>query len=531
MKKTAGIIFRSLILVLTGIIIGLLIGNDHFLDQGFGISQSSNDKISKVLQLVQQNYVDSVNVDSVEGATANNLLQNLDPHSMYLPQQQAQAINEKLEGGFNGFGIEYQLLRDTLFITRVYTGSPAAKAGLISGDRIIDVYNKKFSGTGLTVQRVDKVFTDAKDNAIAFNVLGPNDTQAVPYQLKRGYVDMSSIDAWYMAAPAVGYIKISKFASTTDPDFRIALTSLKKQGMKKLILDIRGNGGGYLNTATALADEFLTKGQLIVYTKGIHEPRTDYFASDSGQFQQGKMVVLIDEYSASASEILAGALQDLDRAVIVGRRSFGKGLVQEQFPFSDGSAVNLTVARYYTPSGRSIQKSYANGIDSYHNELNARMNKGELFSEQSNLNDSIFKKQSPYHTVSGKTVYSHGGIMPDIFVPVDTAQDTNLIHELDDNLLFTAFVIDRLQPVINKYASADDFVKQYQVSDDTFNDFIQYASGTIKEMDSNDIAISRQPIKTLLKACAARFKWGDEAYFETLNGNDAGFKTAIAAIK
>ena len=243
------------------------------------------------------------------------------------------------------------------------------------------------------------------------------------------------------------------------------------------------------------------------------------------------MAVLIDEYSASASEILAGALQDLDRAVIIGRRSFGKGLVQQQFPFPDGSAINLTVARYYTPSGRSIQKSYAGGVESYHNELNERMNKGELFSEQSNINDSIFKKQSPYHTASGKKVYGYGGIMPDIFVPADTTLDTYLVQEMNDNLLFTAYVIDRLQPSLNDYKSANDFIDQFHVSDDMFDDYILYASGTLKEMDSNEIMISRQTIKILVKAYAARFKWGDEAYYQTVNNEDAGFKKAIAAIR
>jgi carboxyl-terminal processing protease len=528
MKKSAGIIFRSFILVLAGITIGMAISNGHFFGHDF--STHNSDKMAKVLQLVRQKYVDSVNVDSVESVAANNLLQNLDPHSMYLPQQQAQSINEKLEGGFNGFGIEYQLLRDTMIITQIYPGGPAEKAGMVTGDRVMAANNKKLSGTGLSVARIDRIFTDAKDKEIAFNVLAP-DAKTKLIKIKRAYVDLSSIDAYYMAAPTIGYVKISKFASTTDPDFRNALADLKTQGMKKLVLDIRGNGGGYLNTATALADEFLSKGQLIVYTKGIHEPRTDYFATDSGEFQQGKLAVLIDEYSASASEILAGALQDLDRAVIIGRRSFGKGLVQEQFPFSDGSAVNLTVARYYTPSGRSIQKSYAGGIDNYHNELNARMNKGELFSEQSNLNDSIFKKQSPYHTASGKKVYSHGGIMPDIFVPEDTTQSTDLIQQLDDNLLFTAYVIDYLQPALSKYAKADDFVKGYTISDATIDSFIVYASATIKEMDSNEIAISRPTIKTMLKAYAARFKWGDAAYYQTINDDDTAFKTAIAAVK
>jgi carboxyl-terminal processing protease len=531
MKKGAGIIFRSVILILIGVVIGLLVGDNSFTSRYFGEPSVRNDKLAKVLQLVRQNYVDSVNVDSMEGITANNLLQNLDPHSVYLPPKQAQAINEKLEGGFNGFGIEYQLLRDTLFITQVYPNGPAQKAGLVSGDAVIDINSKKFSGTNLTPEKVDNVFTDGKNKQLVFDVISPVDQHSKNFIIKRGYVDMSSIDAYYMASPTIGYIKISKFASTTDNDFRHALSDLKEKGMKKLILDLRGNGGGYLNTATAMADEFLTKGQLIVYTKGSHEQRTDYFATDSGIFQQGKMAVLIDEYSASASEILAGALQDLDRAIIVGRRSFGKGLVQEQFPFEDGSAVNLTVARYYTPSGRSIQKSYAGGVDNYHNELSNRMKKGELFSAQSNMNDSLFKQQSPYHTLSGKQVYSHGGIMPDVFVPADSAQDTQLIQELDDNQLFSAYVLDRMQPCLGKYASAEDFINHFSANGNMFDDFIIYASGTIKEMDPSDIIISKPIIKLLLKAYAARFKWGDEAYFETVNNEDIGFRKAVEAIK
>jgi len=531
MKKGAGIIFRSVILILIGVAIGLLIGDNDLSSRYLDEPTVKNDKLAKVLQLVRQNYVDSINVDSVEGVAANNLLQNLDPHSVYLPPKQAQAINEKLEGGFNGFGIEYQLLRDTLFITQVYPNGPAQKAGLVSGDAIIDINNKKFSGTNLTTDKVDNVFTDENNKQLAFNVITPVDQHSKAFTVKRGYVDLSSIDAYYMATPIIGYVKISKFASTTDNDFRHALIDLKQKGMKKLILDIRGNGGGYLNTATAMANEFLTKGQLIVYTKGSHEQRTDYFATDSGVFQQGKMAVLIDEYSASASEILAGALQDLDRAVIIGRRSFGKGLVQQQFPFDDGSAVNLTVARYYTPSGRSIQKSYAGGIDNYHQELSNRMKKGELFSARSNMNDSLFKQQSPYHTLSGKQVYSHGGIMPDIFIPADSSEDTQLVQELDDNQLFSAYVLDRMQPVLSKYNSAEDFVNHFTVNGNMFDDFIIYASSTIKEMDPGDIIVSKTTIKLLLKAYAARFKWGDEAYFETVNNEDVGFKTAVNTIK
>ena len=270
---------------------------------------------------------------------------------------------------------------------------------------------------------------------------------------------------------------------------------------------------------------------MIVYTKGIHDPRVDYLATDSGNFQQGKLAVLIDENSASASEILAGALQDLDRAVIVGRRSFGKGLVQEQFPFGDGSAINLTVARYYTPSGRSIQKSYKNGIESYRNELAERVRKGELISERSNLDDSLFKKPTTYHTSTGRKVFSGGGIMPDIFVPEDTAQNTMLLQELAGKQLFTAYVVDHLQATLNKFTFEDSFLKQYAISDQQLNDFIMYSSQTIKEMDSREILISKPYLKTLLKSFAARFKWGDNAYYRALNCNDKTLETAIAAVK
>jgi len=524
MKKGASIIFRSLILILIGIAIGLFMADNV----RPGMSLNGNSKISKVLQLVHRKYVDSVNVDSIEGVTVNDLLQSLDPHSLYLPPQQAESINERLDGEFNGIGIEYQLLRDTLIITQVYNDSPAQK--VLTGDRVIDVNSKKFSGTHLTHTYVNKIFKGQNDTEIALSIIRPAEKSIKIYHIKRGHVDLSSLDAAYIAAPSTGYIKISKFASTTDADFRGALKKLKADGMQKLVLDLRGNGGGYLNSATELASEFLDKGKLIVYTKGVHQPREEYLASDSGLFQHGKLAVLIDEYSASASEILAGALQDFDRATIVGRRSFGKGLVQQQFPFGDGSAVNLTVARYYTPSGRSIQKSYKGGLESYRNELNERVQKGELFSEESYLKDSSFKTATAYHTSGGRKVFSGGGIMPDVFVPADTSENTMLIQELNNQQLFSAFVLDKMQPVLSKFNTDDSFLKNYNVSDDQFDNFIVYASKTLKEMDSNEIKISRDNIKLLLKAYAARYKWGDTAYFQVINSDDNTLKKAIESI-
>ncbi|MDO3642541.1 S41 family peptidase [Mucilaginibacter sp. L3T2-6] len=530
MKRAAGIIFRTALLVTLGVVIGVFISNRNLMNQSLGFSLEENDKISKVLNLVQQRYVDSINVDSIEGVTVNNMLQHLDPHSIYLPEQKATSINEGLSGGFTGIGIEYQLLRDTMVITQIYPGGPAAKAGLVSGDRIIDVDGKKFSGTHLTVKKVNTILHGQNNSPMVLAVSPPGSYIKKSFTLKRGHVPNSTIDAAYMAGPMVGYIKISKFGLTTDADFREAIAKLKTEGLQKLVLDLRGNGGGYLNTATALADEFLTKGKLIVYTQGAHEERRDYFATDSGSFQTGKVAVMIDEYSASASEILAGALQDLDRAVIVGRRSFGKGLVQQQFAFGDGSAVNLTIARYYTPSGRSIQKSYKGGIESYHNEIAERMRKGELFSAQSNLNDSIFKKPSPYHTASGRKVFSGGGIMPDVFVPADTTGETYLLEDLSDQQLFTAYTIDTLQPVLNSFSSSDDFIKKYEVSDDDFRKFMLYASQTIKEVNPQEALDSKSAIKAMLKASAARFKWGDNAYFEAMNVGDETLLKAIQAV-
>lgn len=525
MKRAASIIFRTFIILLVGIAIGL-----YLADPVRPVFSHSGGKISKVLQLVHHDYVDSVNTDSLEGVAVNNLLQNLDPHSLYLPPQQAETINERLDGGFEGIGIEYQLLRDTLFITQVYNGGPAMRSGVSIGDRVIEVNGKKFSGTHLNSAAVNKIFRGETDSLIALSVLAPGEKDLRVIRIKRGRVDLSSLDASYMVAPSVGYLKISKFAANTDADFRKALNRLQASGMKKLVLDLRGNGGGYLNSATALASEFLEKGKLIVYTRGIHEPRTDYFATDSGLFHDGKLAVLIDEYSASASEILAGALQDFDRAVIVGRRSFGKGLVQQQFGFNDGSAVNLTVARYYTPSGRSIQKSYKDGLESYRNEVSERMQKGELFSEENYLADSAFKKSKTYHTAGGRKVYSGGGIMPDIFVPADTAGSTQLIQELNQRQLFNAYVLDRMLPELNSFKTEDAFLKNFNLGDTDFDNFIIYASVTIKGMNSSELKESKENIKLILKAFAARYKWGDNAYFEVLNSTDSAIKRAIAAV-
>jgi carboxyl-terminal processing protease len=530
MKQTAGIIFRSVILVLAGMAIGLLINSRRFADDEGLVADANSNKLDRVMQLVRKKYVDSINVDSVEGVTINNLLQKLDPHSVYLHKRQAQSLSEKLEGGFDGIGIESQLLRDTLFVTQVLAGGPAAKAGLPNGARIITINGQPFSGTHLTNDKINDAFTGKNDTGLDVGVLEYPDKTVKTYHIRRSHVSLSSLDAAYITAPGTGYIKIGKFGSTTDADFKLALQKLKARGMQKLVLDLRGNGGGYLNTATALADEFLPKNKLIVYTQGQHEPRTDYFATDSGAFEQGKLAVLVDEHSASASEILAGALQDLDRAIIVGRRSFGKGLVQAQYSFDDGSALNLTVARYFTPSGRSIQKSYKNGTESYRNDLAERLQKGELYTAQNNVDDSVFNTSVTYHTSAGKKVYGGGGIMPDIFVPEDAADNSTLIQDLARNQVFTAYVADHMQGLLKNYSTATDFMRFYNVSDDEVNRFTNYATNTVKDLDTHELGTVKSTVKLLLKAQAARFKWGNEWYYKVLNQNDAGVLKAVAAL-
>jgi carboxyl-terminal processing protease len=531
MKNTAAIIFRSLLLLLAGIMIGLLINSDGTSGNGLGFSAGKRDKLSNVLRMVDQKYVDSVNTDSIENETINKVLQGLDPHSLYLPPEQAQSVNERLEGGFVGIGIEYQLLRDTIFVTQVNPTGPAYKAGIRNGDKIIKVDKLPLAGKNLAAGKLSAAFRGAANSFVNLSVIKAGTHTPTEMRVTRGRVVLSSLDVAYIASPGVGYIKISKFASTTDKDFRAALKRLKAQGLQKLVLDLRGNGGGYLNTATALADEFLPKGKLIVYTRGVHEPRTDYFATDSGMFEQGKLAILIDEYSASASEILAGALQDLDRAVIVGRRSFGKGLVQEQFSFNDGSAVNLTVARYYTPSGRSIQKSYQKGLESYRNELADRLQKGELYSAQNNLQDSIFKRPSNFHTSLGKTVYSGGGIMPDVFIPADTTRNNQLIYQLSSEQLFTAYALDKLQPATKMYATLDQYIDTFNITDEQLSNFVVYASKTIKQLPLHEINRSKAELKLLIKGNAARLRWGNEAFYRILNHGDAGLQKAVEALK
>jgi carboxyl-terminal processing protease len=494
----------------------------------FGLSTSS-DKVEQVIQIINENYVDSVKLDTVQDLAIQEILKQLDPHSAYLEPEDAQILSDDLEGNFNGIGIEYYILNDTVLVTSVNSGGPAFNAGLMHGDRILAINKTPISGISITAKKVVEQIRGKKGSYV--ELLVKRGSIQKNYRVLRDKIIVSSIDANYMLGEQAGYIKISKFGAQTDEDFHASLLKLKKLGMKNLILDLRDNGGGYLNSATALADEFLKDKELIVYTKGLHEPRTDYFASSKGEFEDGKLVVLIDENTASASEIVAGAVQDLERGTIIGRRSFGKGLVQEQFDFGDGSALNLTIARYYTASGRSIQKSYKNGNLAYYSEVNDRIKNGELSSDGKGLSDSIFNTKKSYTTKYGKLVYGGGGIMPDIFIPVDTSGYTALYSTLTREGVLNDVLYTNLVRNSQKFKSAEEVIQNFALSDLDIKKILQIASARNIKANIAQLQISRNQIETQLKALFVRYHFGDEGYYKALNSGDQAISRSLEVLK
>ena len=489
----------------------------------------SGDKVEEVIQIINDNYVDSVKIDTVENMAIQEILKHLDPHSAYLGPSEARLLSEDLEGNFDGIGIEYYILNDTLLVTSVNPGGPAFKAGLKNGDKILAINRQPVSGIRITAKKIVEQIRGKKGTPV--EILIKRDTAKRYFSVLRERIVVSSIDAAYMLNDRCGYIKISKFGAETNKDFQQQLQKLQKEGMKSLVLDLRDNGGGYLSAATGLADEFLKDKELIVYTEGLHEPRTDYFASSKGGFEQGKLVVLIDENSASASEIVAGAVQDLERGTIIGRRSFGKGLVQEQFDFGDGSALNLTIARYYTASGRSIQKSYKKGNDAYYGEVSERLKNGELASNGRNLSDTLFDKKKTFTTRSGKLLYGGGGIMPDIYIPVDTSGNTNTYYALSAKGVLNDLVFNNLITANQKFISTDEIVKNFRLSGQDIEKIMQMALERNMKTSGKQIELSRKEIETRIKALFARYYFGDEGYYRALNSGDQAIARSLEVLK
>lgn len=462
-------------------------------------------------------YVDDVDEDKLVEDAIINMLEELDPHSTYSDAEEVKKLNEPLVGNFDGIGVQFNMATDTLFIIQPVSGGPSEKVGILAGDRIIEVNDTVIAGVKMSTEEIMRRLRGPKGTKVNLKIMRRGVSGLLPFTVKRDKIPVYSLDASYMMNKTTGYIRISRFAATTAEEFEKALHDLQKKGMRNLILDLQGNGGGYLNAAIEIANHMLQKGELIVYTEGKRNPRTEFNARGNGDFRDGKLVVLVDEFSTSASEIVTGAIQDWDRGTVVGRRTFGKGLVQRPIDLPDGSMIRLTVARYYTPSGRCIQKPYES-IEQYNKDLIERYNRGEMLSADSiHFPDSLKAKTLKL----GRTVYGGGGIMPDYFVPIDTTYYTDYYLALRDK---GAIVQENLKLIDahrsewkEKYKTFERFNKRFEVSDEMLEDLISLGKTLGAEFKEDEYKTALPLIKIQLKALIARDLWDMNEYFQVIN--------------
>ncbi len=482
------------------------------------------DKVNTILQLLSENYVDPIKSDSLQELVIPHILEALDPHTSYIPAAEMQAFNEPLKGNFDGIGVQFNIQNDTILIVNTIPGGPSEKIGVMAGDRIIFINDTLFAGTGVTNDDVVKNLKGESGTKVRIKVKRRGISELIEFTIKRDKIPIYSVDVSYMLNKETGYLKISQFAATTHKEFLQATEKLKKQGMKKLVLDLRQNGGGYLDAAVKIADEFLPDGKMIVYMDGNAQKRTDYIATKSGTCEDIELAVLIDSWSASASEIVAGAIQDNDRGVIVGRRSYGKGLVQEPFVLNDGSEVRITIARYYSPTGRCIQKPYDKGLDNYHADYIKRSMDGELLSSDSvHLSDTV-----KYTTPGGKIVYGGGGIMPDVFVPQDTAHYSKYLDKLITKGTIYNFAIaytDDHRKALSTLKTPEAIV-QYLDKDNMMTQFKAYAAKNGVKENASDLVKSGTEIEVRIKAYIARNILDDAGFYPVLRKTDSELKRA-----
>lgn len=476
-------------------------------------------------------YVDPVDEQKLVESAIVRMLEDLDPHSTYSDPEEVKKLNEPLQGNFDGIGIQFNMATDTLFVIQPVSGGPSEKAGILAGDRIIEVNDTVIAGVKMNMDEVMRRLRGKKGTKVTVKVMRRGVKELIPFTLKRDKIPVYSLDASYMVNDKVGYIRVSRFAATTGKEFAEALQKLQKQGMKDLVLDLQGNGGGYLNAAIELVNQFLGKQELIVYTEGRRNPRAEFEAEGNGKFQEGRVVVLVDEYSASASEIVTGALQDWDRAIVVGRRSFGKGLVQRPIDLPDGSMIRLTVARYYTPSGRCIQKPYES-IEQYNKDLIDRYNRGEMLSADSiHFPDSLKRKTLKL----GRTVYGGGGIMPDYFVPVDTTMYTDYYLGLRDKgaiVQMNLKLIDRhREEWMKKYKNFARFQRSFEVKKEMLDELVALGKTLGVEYKEEEYQTALPLIKTQMKALIARDLWDMSEYFQVINGLNNSLSKAIELLE
>ena len=495
----------------------------------FTIRQDNYNKISDILNYISQDYVDSVNRKILEEKAINGILGELDPHSSYISAEEFNKVNDPLIGNFEGIGIQFRIINDTINVIHPIPGGPSIKVGMRAGDRIVKIEDTIVAGVNIKNQDVIKKLKGKKGTTVNVDIYRRGVKDLLNFTITRDVIPMYSLDYKYMYDDKIGYIKLSKFSATTYNEFSAAMNELLNQGMEKLILDLRGNVGGYLQIAIKLADDFLKDGKLIVYTEGDSRPRNYAYATKTGIFENNDLVVLIDEGSASASEIIAGAIQDNDRGLIIGRRSFGKGLVQEQLDFPDGSALRLTVARYHTPTGRCIQRPYEKGFKDYNNDIYYRIINGEFENADSiHFNDSL-----KYITPKGKIVYGGGGIMPDIYVPVKNDKNNEYFYSLSGKGLIFQFAFDytdEYRQALNQYKNFDDFNREFKISSDIFNNLVHYAETKGVKENKKKINQSKEKIKILLKAYIGRNLFDDEGFYPIYHKIDKGFQKAVEVL-
>jgi carboxyl-terminal processing protease len=508
-----------------GIAGGVLLGAG--LTNKSGGSEVSRDvqKLREVLNLVKSEYVDETKTDDLVEDAIAHMLGKLDPHSAYISSKDRVAANEDLQGNFEGIGIEFSIFNDTLTVVAALSGGPSEAVGLRPGDKIVKVNDKVIANTKLTNLDVMRYLKGPKGTEVKIEVVRKGKKEPITFTIIRDKIPQFSVDAAYLVAPDIGYIKVNRFSQNTHQEVHDAMIKLRKEGMKKLVLDLQGNPGGYMDQAIAIADEFLPKGEKIVFTKG-QEKRydEDALATEKGDFEQGDLIVLVNEGSASASEIVSGALQDNDRALVVGRRSFGKGLVQRPFNLTDGSEVRLTISRYYTPSGRSIQKPYEN-LDEYDKDMVKRYKNGEFFTPDSiHFNDSL-----RYKTVKGRTVYGGGGIMPDYFVPLDTTLTSKYFNELSYANVLREFAFNYAEQnnTLLKKMTFVKYQQEFVVADAMLNDLVDLGRKHKIEPDFKDLIKNKKLFQVYLKAEIARRVWGNEAFFPIYNETNEVLQQAI----
>lgn len=512
------------IFLVVGIIAGIFIGNRI----SSGRLSPEEEKIRTVLSLIQQQYVDEVNTDSLFQNIIPDILASLDPHSVYIPASELQITNDDLESSFGGVGVMFQILNDTVSVVEVVAGGPAESVGLLPGDMILEAGGKKLTGADVTNEQVFSTLRGKEGTKVKVLVKRKSSAKPLTYEITRGQIPSNSVDAVYMIGKDVGYVKVSKFARNTYNEFFSALNNLEAQGAKKFIIDLRGNSGGYMDQAIYMVNEFLPKGRTIVYTKGRTPENETFAVSDGrGKFLNSEITVLTNEFSASASEIFAGAIQDNDRGLVIGRRTFGKGLVQNQIALPDSSAIRLTVARYYTPSGRSIQKEYTRGKDGkYQLDILDRYNHGEFYSQ-----DSIkFDKSKQFTTANGRTVYGGGGIMPDIFVPEDTTHYTSYYIEASNQGLIQKFarqMSESYRPMLKGSKKFEDLMRILPKEQTLLSAFVNYAAEQGLPARWYYINKSSGLLINQIKASIARDLLGYDAFIKILNENDNAVKEAL----